>query len=112
MTVRPERLAARAGAATLGLGALGMAFERADLSVSVTQTDEFAAWARRHDRALTAQSAVYLASTAPLLVFLVGLSRSVAPPADRAVLAGGIAWVAFQDAAQVAQLATASGRAR
>lgn len=113
MSARPERVAASAGIAALAMGAVGMAFERAGPSVMTAPPEEFAAWAAEHHRELTAQSAVYLTSTAPLLAYFAGLSRSLTPkdgPAllrSAAVLAGGATWLGFQAAAQTEQLAMA-----
>lgn len=114
MRARPERVTASAGTAALALGAVGMAFERAGPSVMTAPPEELAAWAAEHHRALTAQSAVYLASTAPLLVYFAGLSQSLTPKdgptallRSAAVLAGGATWLGFQAAAQTEQLAMA-----
>lgn len=106
---RAERLTAAAAFASLGLGAVGMAFERAGPSTVTASRDELTAWAAKHHRELTAQSAVYLASTAPLLAYVAGLSRSLH---STAVLAGGTTWLGFQVAAQAEQLAMAREASR
>ena len=105
----------------LGLGVVGMAFERADPAVMSAGPEELAAWARKHHRALTAQSATYLLSTAPLLVFFGGLRACLRPrrgaaghrvEPSLAVLAGGSAWVLANAGAQTAQVAMARDAAR
>ena len=117
-TVRPERVTSCAGLTALALGAAGMAFERAGPSVATASPEELAGWAANHHRALTAQSAVYLTSTAPLLAFFAGLAFSLRPeggpgPVARsaAVLAGGSTWLGFQAAAQTEQLGMARSAA-
>lgn len=114
MTPAPERVTAYAGLTALALGAGGMAFERAGPSVASASPDELAAWATSHHRALTAQSAVYLTSTAPLLVFFAGLGFTLHPERGAlrlarsvGVLAGGATWLGFQAAAQTEQLGMA-----
>lgn len=113
---RAERLSAAAAFTALGLGAVGMAFERAGPSVTAATPAELAEWAARHHRALTAQSGVYLVSTAPLLVFFAGLGRSLRSPGRPVpsavvVPAAGAAWVACQAAAQVSQVQMARAAA-
>jgi hypothetical protein len=111
---RPGRLTAYSAFAALALGAVGMAFERAGPAVMSADPDELAAWAGRHHRALTAQSGVYLVSTAPLLLFFAGLRSWLRPqaPAGRvdlslAVLGGGSLWVLGNAAAQTVQVSMA-----
>lgn len=101
---RAERLTAAAAFTALGLGGAGMAFERAGPSVMTASAEELTSWASGHRRELTAQSVVYLVSTAPLLAYVAGLGRVTRSPA---VLAGGTTWVGYQVAAQVAQMAMA-----
>lgn len=117
-TARPERVTAYAGLTALALGAAGMAFERAGPSVASASPGELAAWATEHHRALSAQSAVYLTSTAPLLAFFAGLAFTLRPGdgPDRlarsvGVLAGGATWLGFQAAAQTEQLGMARAAA-
>jgi hypothetical protein len=112
---RPRQLTAYSAFAALALGVVGMAFERAGPAVMTAAPDEFAAWAERHHRELTAQSGVYLVSTAPLLLFFVGLRswlRLHQGPAGRvdlslAVLGGGSLWVLGNAAAQTVQASMA-----
>lgn len=118
MTTAPERVTAYAGVTALALGATGMAFERAGPSMATATPEELAAWAADHHRALTAQSAVYLTSTAPLLAFFAGLAFSLHPEdgagrlaRSAVVLAGGATWLGFQAAAQTEQLGMAQAAA-
>jgi hypothetical protein len=112
---RPQRLTAYSAFASLALGAVGVAFERAGPSVMSAGPEELTDWARERHRELTAQSGVYLVSTVPLLSVFAGLSsclrqsrhtpRRVDP--SLAVLGGGSAWVLGNAAAQAVQLSMA-----
>jgi hypothetical protein len=117
MRISQERLTAFSAFAALALGAAGMVFERAGTSVLSAGPEEFASWARAHDRELVAQSLFLSLGTAPLLVFFLGLHAYLEGHRLRrglsrvdltlVVLAGGASWVVLNLLGQALQVSMA-----